>query len=625
MAEDESTERVHVDYDEFFNFPDDPKTTSSAKCKVCFKTYKYSKNSKGNLLKHLQKAHLRQLEAHKDKKKRQLENQSTFEKDGTYVARQPEFKNQEVVLNSIVRNLCGQGGLPITIVERSWFRRFMKDVEPRFNHVSRNAVGSRIKELSEQAKSRLLNEISVISRFGLKPTVTVDFWSGRDNRSFMGCTVHYVHEKQLKHSMLFFKEVPPPHTSENIKIHFEDEIDRCEVHCFQVVTDNAANMKRAFQVLRDESDDDTIDGATQETTRIWQPEYSDELECLEEWTVHELRYDGWIGCAAHQLQLVVHDGYRELTLYRRVQAAFNKAKAICSLSRKSSHFAYALSTRIPVANDTRWSSHFRLHEHLLDNMEDINRALASEKINRPALIFSRSDKEHLSLVVDVMQYFAQATDILQGEKMSTCNRVIPVIDSLENALLCIDRSNPAINALCERLVTSLQQRFSYLLESSIHQVATLLDPSIKLSFTDHSDERKFFVFSSTEVKSKARELLPVEQTLTSSLAPVEASESPKSKKPKLMDFSTVTINTASTASCGELQHYLDQPVVNVKAVEYWAERKITPLSTLALQLLSVPSSSAPVERLFSKAGFLLSQRRTRLSSMKLEQLLFLKS
>ena len=87
----------------------------------------------------------------------------------------------------------------------------------------------------------------------------------------------------------------------------------------------------------------------------------------------------------------------------------------------------------------------------------------------------------------------------------------------------------------------------------------------------------------------------------------------------------MTINTASTASCGELQHYLDQPVVNVKAMEYWAERKIMPLSTSALQLLSVPSSSAPVEHLFSKVGFLLSQRRTRLSSMKLEQLLSLKS
>ena len=42
------------------------------------------------------------------------------------------------------------------------------------------------------------------------------------------------------------------------------------------------------------------------------------------------------------------------------------------------------------------------------------------------------------------------------------------------------------------------------------------------------------------------------------------------------------------------------------------------------ELFSVPSSSAPVEHLFSKAGILLSQRRTRIRSDHLEQLLFFK-
>lgn len=59
-----------------------------------------------------------------------------------------------------------------------------------------------------------------------------------------------------------------------------------------------------------------------------------------------------------------------------------------------------------------------------------------------------------------MSYFVQATDILQRENTPTSSRVIPVIDSLENAL---NRSRAAINALCER--NSLQQRFSYLLDS----------------------------------------------------------------------------------------------------------------------------------------------------------------
>ena len=270
-----------------------------------------------------------------------------------------------------------------------------------------------------------------------------------------------------------------------------------------------------------------------------------------------------------------------------------------------------MSTKIPVANDTRWSSHLRLHEHILKNMDNINEAL--EKIKQPNL----SDKENLSSVVEVMSYFSQATDILQCENTPTSSHVIPVIDSLENALKSIDRSQAAINALCERMLRSLQQRFSYLLHSDIYQVSSLLDPSIKLSFTDNESTNgsKFFVFSLAEVKAKLRSLLPLEPD-----AAVLPSPESANKKRKLLDFSSATTSAPKSidGTSVEIQNYLDQPLRDINPITFWAERENTPLSQLALQLLSVPSSSAPVERLFSKAGCILSQRRTRIRSEKLE-------
>ena len=41
----------------------------------------------------------------------------------------------------------------------------------------------------------------------------------------MGSTVHYVRENKLESHVLFFVEVEPPHTSENVKAHFEDQLD----------------------------------------------------------------------------------------------------------------------------------------------------------------------------------------------------------------------------------------------------------------------------------------------------------------------------------------------------------------------------------------------------------------
>ena len=40
--------------------------------------------------------------------------------------------------------------------------------------------------------------------------------------------------------------------------------------------------------------------------------------------------------------------YKELVSYRRVQVVFAKAKAICTLSRKSSNLSYALSMSYPL-------------------------------------------------------------------------------------------------------------------------------------------------------------------------------------------------------------------------------------------------------------------------------------
>ena len=68
--------------------------------------------------------------------------------------------------------------------------------------------------------------------------------------------------------------------------------------------------------------------------------------------------------------------------------------------------------------------------------------------------------ELLSLVVDVMQYFSEATNILQCEGFPTLNCVIPVVDSLENALIQASRENAAINALCECLLISLGRQHS---------------------------------------------------------------------------------------------------------------------------------------------------------------------
>lgn len=152
------------------------------------------------------------------------------------------------------------------------------------------------------------------------------------------------------------------------------------------------------------------------------------LNHLEGWTVTPIHFDSLIGCAAHKLQLVVHMRYKELLGYRRVQVAFRKPKSVCTLSRQSSHLKYA---RIPVPNETRWSSFLSscLHEHILKHFDNINAPLYT--VNKQNLILLSADKDNLSKVIYVMQLFVEATDLLQAEKKPTSGSVIPIIDSLK--------------------------------------------------------------------------------------------------------------------------------------------------------------------------------------------------
>lgn len=55
----------------------------------------------------------------------------------------------------------------------------------------------------------------------------------------------------------------------------------------------------------------------------------------------------------------------------------------------------------------------------------------------------------------------------------------------------------------------------------------------------------------------------------------------------------------------ELEFYLNEPPLNVgpnfDVMEYWLNRKESPLQVMAIDILSIPASSTSVERLFSSA------------------------
>lgn len=77
----------------------------------------------------------------------------------------------------------------------------------------------------------------------------------------------------------------------------------------------------------------------------------------------------------------------------------------------------------------------------------------------------------------------------------------------------------------------------------------------------------------------------------------------------------------------ELRMYLDDAILHRKEdpLIWWKDRqKIYPwLSILARKYLSIVATSVPCERIFSKAGQVITERRNRLKSTNVEKILFL--
>uniref|UniRef100_A0A1A8LFD7 HAT C-terminal dimerisation domain-containing protein n=2 Tax=Nothobranchius pienaari TaxID=704102 RepID=A0A1A8LFD7_9TELE len=87
------------------------------------------------------------------------------------------------------------------------------------------------------------------------------------------------------------------------------------------------------------------------------------------------------------------------------------------------------------------------------------------------------------------------------------------------------------------------------------------------------------------------------------------------------------VSSATANATVEVQRYLVEPNIprGEDPLKYWAKQKhVYPsLYVLAKEVLCIPASSVPCERVFSKAGEVVSKKRNRLSPGTVEQILFL--
>ncbi|VDI42302.1 Hypothetical predicted protein [Mytilus galloprovincialis] len=378
---------------EHFTVPDDFQNgnTFKGKCMHCGTLISGSYKVTSNFVTHMKRKHRDLYILHSENKEIQPTLTQCIKKSVKYSPSDPkQFRNDKCSYNVIAGDL-----LPLSIVESEEFKNLMEKADTKYQVPSRKHLSSKLlHEKSVEIKNNLVNTLKRAESVCL----TIDLWSSRQMRGFLGITGHFILDWAMKSVMICCKRFKGRHTAESIRSEYEEVVTSFEIgfKIAAIVSDNASNMVKAFSIpgfddfkVDHESSDEEIDDVDKEI----EDDQSDDLHLSDCLPKHSR-------CFAHTLQLEIYIASEILEDYKRLQAA----------------------------NATRWNSQLHMICSVLNVPE-----LELDKIDCKTKL-SSYERKLLSELCTILEPFDKATVLVQGEKTVTASLPIPVTLGLKHQL-----------------------------------------------------------------------------------------------------------------------------------------------------------------------------------------------
>ncbi|XP_062872093.1 zinc finger BED domain-containing protein 4-like [Trichomycterus rosablanca] len=504
--------------------------------------------------------------------------------------------SRKKIVDDALVNMVIKDSQPFSIVEDVGFKELIHVLEPTYVLPTRQALKAMVDKQYEEAKEKAKKTLQKV----MSVSLTSDMWTSINMEAYLAVTCHFIDEEdQLGTILLGVEHFPSTHTAENLAMahsRFMEEWGiKDKTKC--IVTDAAANM----------------------------------IACVNNLNVrHAL-------CVAHNLNLIVKKSFEEVPGLSELRA---KCRKMVTYFRTSTTAKETLtqvqkqmglpSLKMILEVDTRWNSTYLMLERLYNLREPVGAALASlrTEITPPTSL----EYEIIKETIQVLGAFQQATIELSGEKWVSASKVIPMLKMLSHTTQ--NKTKSLTSSMARQLGANLVRRVidrSLKAEAiTVRTMPTLLDPRFKkLGFLSSTKLEEAI----TRLKGNCAEII----RNTPSSTPLQLQEA---------------IQTDQSSDSGDLWHLLDSNVgqsrqnssaivdatievdrylseVNLPRQEYplmyWSKHKyIYPhLYKLAQMFLCIPASSVPCERVFSKAGEIVSKKRNRLNPNTVKKLIFL--
>jgi len=519
-------------------------------------------------------------------------------------------------------DLITKEALPFRLVESENFKAFVGELDPRYKLPDRLKLSETLIPDAYDAKKA---EIKAMISKAVAVALTTDMWTSVNNDSYMGVTCHFIDSDFRANSKcLAVSHAPGSHTAELIKTELE-KIKKewgLEGRRIHFVTDSGANVKKAMSLLAD---------------TIWRP------------------------CFAHTLQLVVNGGINNkqvtdlpkmLASARTIVGHFRRSPAETTELEAAQKQLSLPKHRLQQDVSMRWNSQVIMLDRLVEQRSAVTLVLSNQTAVAsltPQQWSSASD------LIASLQPFLDITREMSAARYPTLSMIVPVVDGLKDLLTT---SIGGLDVLREIFATAIDTRFGDPYDDAELRAATLVDPRFKAILFSDAQLRKAVestldlmmahvtaATGTSAVGTSATSVVvgasttPTPTTPDRRIPTATSTDAPKKRSfwdkfdgiaaasPRRQD--DVGIPTRSRDSMQhELELYLEEPRIDRlkgNPLEWWRahQRQYPAVATVARQLLCIPATSVPSERLFSKAGNVITKKRNQLNPLKAQKVIFL--
>uniref|UniRef100_A0A3B4TRY0 BED-type domain-containing protein n=1 Tax=Seriola dumerili TaxID=41447 RepID=A0A3B4TRY0_SERDU len=435
---------------------------------------------------------------------------------------------------------------PVSVFEDEGFRNFVKTLDHRYKIPSRKTL---MEEKIPALYEECRSKVRKVLDAANSVVLTTDMWTSRATEAYLTVSCHVIDENwQMQAYVLQTSSFSGKHSADNIC----SELKR--------ITNEWGITAKVHAVI-------TANGA---------------------------HYP----CFAHTLNLVVKDSIKVLPDLLDIQ---RKCSAIVAFFHHSTRAAERLKEiqkqlklpehKLIQSVEKRWNSVFYMFERLLEQKEAVTTVLCL--CGKSSLCLSEEDWSMVSLSIDALRQFEEVTKEISTEKHASVSKVIPLVTLLRRSTATHESQGIKLAA---ELSSQCQHRFRAIETFYGLAVSTFLDTRFKnLGLT----------CSATSSVAVA--------------APATTSNSPAAKGGIWAEFDSQVLasqehRTPGTDAFIEMRRYSEEKPIprDGDPLLWWKTNEPTfpSLSKLAKKHLTVIATSVPAERIFSKAGQLVSERRS---------------